>query len=93
MSQLDGGHVVYALLRRRAHWVARAFLLASMLYIVIAGASIWLVMIVLVTLIGVDHPPTSDDQTPLGWSRSLLGLASLSIPLLCFPPQGIVTYF
>ncbi|HEY6565396.1 MAG TPA: site-2 protease family protein, partial [Pirellulaceae bacterium] len=34
VSQLDGGHVTYALLKRRAHFVARAFLLGAIFYCV-----------------------------------------------------------
>jgi membrane-associated protease RseP (regulator of RpoE activity) len=93
MSQLDGGHVIYALLLKRAYVVARGFLIAAILYVVIFAAYLWLPMILLVTLIGVDHPPTSDDTTPLGWPRTLLGVVSLSIPIFCFPPQLIITYF
>jgi hypothetical protein len=75
---------------RPAHWVARSFLLLAMVYVVFFGAGIWTVMVVLVTLIGTDHPPTSNDTMPLGWPRTLLGWASLSIPVLCFPPQGFI---
>jgi hypothetical protein len=39
-------------------------------------------------LIGIDHPPTSDDTVKLGWFRIALGLASLAIPFLTF-----TTYF
>jgi membrane-associated protease RseP (regulator of RpoE activity) len=92
LSQLDGGHVTYALLRRKAHWVARLFLLSIMAYIVWQEAYSWVVMTVLVTFIGVDHPPTSNDRIPLGMMRQLLGWISLSIPILCFPPQGMILY-
>lgn len=90
VSQLDGGHVVYALLLNRGHWVARGFLLAAIAYVVLARAGMWSVMIIIVILIGTDHPPTSNDNIPLGWFRTLLGYASLAIPLLCFPAQGII---
>jgi hypothetical protein len=43
-------------------------------------------MLVLVIMLGVDHPPTSNDDVPLGFWRNLLGLASLGIPVLCFTP-------
>lgn len=93
ISQLDGGHVIYALMRKRAHWVARTFLLLAIVYVSWSKADIWLIMVVLVILIGVDHPPTADDDVPLGPVRTILGWASLAIPLLCFPPRGFTTFF
>jgi membrane-associated protease RseP (regulator of RpoE activity) len=93
VSQLDGGHIVYALLRRKAHYVARSFLVVAGLWIIWSRADIWLLMLVLVTMIGVDHPPTADDTVPLGWGRTVLGYASLAIPFLCFPPKGIMLNF
>jgi membrane-associated protease RseP (regulator of RpoE activity) len=92
VSQLDGGHVVYTLFRHRAHWVARCFLLIAITYVVYADAFIWAPMVVLVTLIGTDHPPTANDTLPLGWFRTALGLASLAIPVLCFPPRGVFQF-
>ena len=32
VSLLDGGHVAYALLGRRAHWLARGLIVAAILY-------------------------------------------------------------
>lgn len=89
ISQLDGGHVIYTLFGRKAHWIARTFLITAILFVVFAGVQIWTVMLVLVTLMGVDHPPTADDRQALGPVRTVLGLASLAIPLLCFPPHGL----
>ncbi len=91
ISQLDGGHVLYTLFGRRARWIARGVLLASIALVVFyfERAFIWTLMIVLVTLLGTDHPPSADDSMPLGWFRTVLGLASLSIPILCFPPFGL----
>ena len=90
ISQLDGGHVIYTLFGKRAHWIARGFLIAAIAYVVFFNAVTWTLMVVLVTLIGTDHPPTADDTVPLGWFRWVLGCASLSIPLLCFPPQAVI---
>ncbi len=90
VSQLDGGHVVYTLFRHRAHWIARGFLILSITFVVFFEAYMWTPMVVLVTLIGTDHPPTSDDQARLGVARILLGTVSLLIPILCFPPRAIL---
>jgi membrane-associated protease RseP (regulator of RpoE activity) len=87
LSQLDGGHVIYALFGRRAHYLARAFLLTAIAYMIISENYTWTLMIVIVTVLGVDHPPTADDHVPLGRGRYVLGLASLAIPVLCFIPN------
>ena len=89
-SQLDGGHVLYALFGRYARLIARGFLIGAIAYIIIEDRYIWAVMVILVTLIGVDHPPTADDTVPLGFWRRAIGYASLAIPVLCFPIRGIV---
>jgi hypothetical protein len=89
VSQLDGGHVVYTLFGPRGRWIARGFVLFAVIYIVFANAYFWSVMLLLVILMGVDHPPTADDAVPLGRARVLLGAASLSIPILCLPPKLI----
>jgi membrane-associated protease RseP (regulator of RpoE activity) len=86
ISQLDGGHVAYALLGRRAHLLARLVLLSAVVFVLMSGQYGWSVMLALVVYIGPNHPPTADDDAPLGWGRRLVGLASLAIPILCFVP-------
>jgi len=92
VSQLDGGHVTYALFGKKAHWLARGFMGVSLAYVAFMvvwyrSAPSWILMILLVLIIGTDHPRTSDDSVPLGWSRTVLGLASLAIPIFCFVPS------
>lgn len=89
ISQLDGGHVIYTLFGKYAHWIARVFLFVAILFIVFFEAQIWFLMVLIVILIGTDHPPTSDDSVRLGPIRTIIGYASLLIPILCFPPYGI----
>ena len=90
VSQLDGGHVIYALFGRNAHWIARGFIFFAISFIVFQDATIWAPMTLLVILMGTDHPPTANDKVKLGTFRIALGLMSLAIPLLCFPPHGLV---
>lgn len=86
ISQLDGGHVVYGLFGRRGRWIPRAFAAAAIVAIVVGELYHLTLMLVLVVLLGIDHPPTRDDNVPLGFWRRAIGLASLGIPLLCFTP-------
>jgi membrane-associated protease RseP (regulator of RpoE activity) len=89
VSQLDGGHVIYGLFRRGSFVIARAFLLSAIAFVIITREFGWTLMIVLIMAIGVEHPPTSDDRVPLGFGRTILGLLSLVIPVLCFTPYPL----
>ncbi len=89
ISQLDGGHITYAIFGNKAHLLARLLVLVAVSFIVITGNYSWIIMLLLIAVIGIDHPPTRDDTVPLGRTRFALGLASLIIPVLCFPPLGI----
>jgi Zn-dependent protease len=91
VSQLDGGHTIYALFGRDAYKIARAFTIVAIAYVVInlEQAAIWTPMLVLVILLGIHHPPTADDSVELDDFRWILGVASMAIPVLCFPLQAI----
>lgn len=90
ISQLDGGHVIYALFGKRAHLLARAFLLFVMAWMITTDNYQWILMVVLVTFLGTDHPPTANDNVDLGFGRRVLGLISaVAIPILCFIPHPV----
>jgi len=89
ISQLDGGHVSYAVFGRRAHWIARSILVAAIAAIVILGRTNWIAMVVIVTLLGTDHPPIHNDGRPLGLGRTMLGLLSFLIPIVTFMPEPL----
>lgn len=89
ISQLDGGHVAYALFRRNAHRLAQAFLIVAIAFVVYSGQTVWVLMLSLVVLIGIYHPPTADDNVRMGAARTFLGYISLALPILCFPPYLI----
>lgn len=90
VGQLDGGHVAYALFGKRAHWLARAVVLAAVIFIIATGQYGWTVMVGLVVFLGIRHPSTADDRAELGLTRTVLGWLSLSIPILCLTPFPIV---
>jgi len=92
VSQLDGGHITYALLGRGAHWLARLFMLVVFIYMAVVAVMYrsfppWVLMALLVMMIGTDHPPTRDDSVQLGWFRTAIGYLSLLIPVFCFAPN------
>jgi len=86
IGQLDGGHILYALLLRRAHVVASALLGLAMLAVVLRGYWGWILMILLLMLMGPAHPPTANDLAPLNGGRRFLGWASLLFVPLGFTP-------
>jgi membrane-associated protease RseP (regulator of RpoE activity) len=87
IGQLDGGHVLYALLRRRAHAVAKGLLLAAAAAVVLGGYWGWTLMLLLLLWIGPVHPKTANDYVFLGTGRTVLGWASLFFVPLGFTPM------
>ena len=69
-----------------AHWIAQATIVFAIAYMVYHQNPTLILMVLLLLLMGPNHPPTRDDTVPIGPFRYLLGIASLSIPFLCFPP-------
>jgi Zn-dependent protease len=91
VSQLDGGHTIYALFGRDAFKIARAFTIIAIIYVILnlEQAAIWTPMLILVIVLGIHHPPTADDSVELDDFRWILGVASMAIPVLCFPLQAL----
>ena len=50
----------------------------------------WILWAVLVRVLGRRHPPTRDDETPVGAARVAVGVLSLVVFVLCFVPDPIV---
>jgi membrane-associated protease RseP (regulator of RpoE activity) len=90
VSHLDGGHIIYTLFGRRAHWIARGFVVAAIGFVLVFQQWHWMLMIALVMFIGPDHPPTSDDSVPLGRARKVIGCLAVLIPVFCFAPWVLV---
>jgi membrane-associated protease RseP (regulator of RpoE activity) len=86
IGQLDGGHILYALLLRRAHFIAQLLLVAAAVTIVIWGYWGWSLMVLLLMWMGPVHPPTANDEVPLGTARTVLGWACLLLVPLGFTP-------
>jgi membrane-associated protease RseP (regulator of RpoE activity) len=93
IGQLDGGHILYCLLRRRAHAVARwlfrgaAGIVAINSFFGDQRYSGWWLMLALLWMIGTRHPPTADDRMPLGTGRIILGWLTLAFIIVGFSPR------
>jgi membrane-associated protease RseP (regulator of RpoE activity) len=90
VGQLDGGHVLYGLLREKADLVA-TLLLAGVAAAVLWGAVVhgyvgWTLMLVLLLLMGPIHPRTANDDVPLGIGRTILGWLTLAFFPIGFTP-------
>ncbi|MFL6277510.1 MAG: site-2 protease family protein [Blastocatellia bacterium] len=96
VGQLDGGHVLYAVLGKRVHkWVSRAVVLATASLSILAFVKqqppvygFW--TLVLLFLLKVGHPQVSEDE-PIGRGRIILAIVALIVFLLCFMPFPIST--
>lgn len=92
IGQLDGGHILYCLVPRRAPQISRLVFLGAVLAVVLGGAYYdsrlysWTLMVGLLWYMGTEHPPTSDDSVPLGWFRTLLGWLTLAFIIIGFTP-------
>ncbi|MFV2065765.1 MAG: site-2 protease family protein [Pirellulales bacterium] len=86
IGQLDGGHILYTLLRKRAHSVATGLLYLAVAAVVISGNWGWTLMLILLLMMGPNHPPTANDDAELGSARIVLGWLALLFVIVGFTP-------
>lgn len=92
IGQLDGGHLLYCLIGKRAHLVARALFMGAIAVIAFNVLRLrfeyvgWSLMLFLLWKMGTEHPPTADDHVPLGPVRIVLGWLTLAFILIGFVP-------
>lgn len=86
VGQLDGGHVVYALFGRRHRTISR-FVLLGVIVLGFYGWEGWLMWAVMLAfVIKVDHPDTTDAETPLDPFRRRAAWTTIVLFLLVFMP-------
>lgn len=85
IGQLDGGHVIYALLGRRSDIVYRIgiFLFCVIAILLYPG---WMVFAILLLLFGFRHPAPVDELTTLDLKRKVLGIILFIVFFLSFTP-------
>jgi membrane-associated protease RseP (regulator of RpoE activity) len=88
VGQLDGGHIVYAMFGRRHHLISRLFVFGAIPVLMFFWTA-WLMWAVIPLILGINHPPTLDDEAPLGTTRKAVAVLGLIIFLLSFSPTPI----
>jgi membrane-associated protease RseP (regulator of RpoE activity) len=88
VGQLDGGHVAYAFLGRWHGILARAFF-AVVAILAFTGWPGWFLWIVLLLVVGLDHPPTLDNWTPLDIRRRVASCLTGVLFLLTFMAEPL----
>lgn len=85
IGQLDGGHVMYALLGKKSKIV---YTIGILIFCVIALLMYpgWMVFAVLLLLFGFRHPAPIDEHTTLDPKRRILGIILFIIFLVSFTP-------
>jgi len=91
VAQLDGGHISYAVFGRFSRYVS----LGTLVFMLVLGLDSvsgdgwpgWLVWGGLVTVIGINHPPTLDQATPLTPRRLLTAGVALLVLIATFVPN------
>lgn len=96
VGQLDGGHVLYAVLGKRVHkWISIAVAAScgtlAITTILLHQPPVYMLWtLVLFFLLRVGHPPVIEEE-PLGTARITLAIIAAIVFLLCFMPFPITS--
>ena len=85
IGQLDGGHMVYALIGRR-HRLFSMLMIAALVVLGLLTWPGWLIWAVLITIIALRHPPIEDQHIAMDNRRKLTCLFALAVFILTFIP-------
>ncbi|HET7452251.1 MAG TPA: site-2 protease family protein [Thermoanaerobaculia bacterium] len=87
LSQLDGGHVLYAVAGRSQRRIG------LVLFVVLVGLAFfwpgWILWAVIVLVMGIAHPPTAESSERLDGKRRALAFVCLIVFVLSFTPVPI----
>ncbi len=90
IGQLDGGHILYTLIGKKANHAARLFMIIAIVYMAYNQEFGYSLLILLLVFFGITHPPTADDTVPLGTTRIVLGWLTLAFFIIGFTVTPII---
>jgi membrane-associated protease RseP (regulator of RpoE activity) len=91
MGQLDGGHIFFAMVGKKATTVAKVFLGAFVVMGVFFWVG-WFVWALLILLLGLKHPRVVDEDVPLSPGRKAVGVLIVLIFLISFIPAPVLGF-
>jgi membrane-associated protease RseP (regulator of RpoE activity) len=89
LGQLDGGHVIYALMKKRAAYLSWLVFYSIVVVVIYSQLWQWTLILLLLLFIGVAHPKTSDDKMPIGVVRTIIGWITLMLVLVGLTPTPL----
>lgn len=92
IGQLDGGHILYMLIGKRANLVAKLFMCSAICYMTYTNEYGYSLLILLLLFFGITHPPTADDSVPLGPMRIIIGWLTLAFFVIGFTVTPFVVH-
>lgn len=92
IGQLDGGHILYAILRKKSYPITTLLLYGALGWMIISGNYGWMLLVMLLLMSGPTHPPTHNDAIELGTGRTILGWLTLCFIFIGFTPVPIRFY-
>lgn len=85
IGQLDGGHIAYALLGRKQRFLSIG-MVATLIILGVIGWPGWYIWAILISFLGLQHPPTIDEDVPLDLKHQLIGWGSIALFVVTFMP-------
>jgi membrane-associated protease RseP (regulator of RpoE activity) len=85
IGQLDGGHIIYGVFGAKSRLVSRALIPVLLLLSVFYNVG-WFVLVALLLIFGIGHPPPVDAETPLDLKRKILAFVMLFVFVVSFVP-------
>lgn len=88
-GQLDGGHIARAVLKEKQRYASMATI-GLLIVLTFFGFGNWLLLLLLlIFLIGIQHPPPLNEYMTLDRKRKVLAFFALLIFILCFTPNPV----
>ena len=89
VSQLDGGHILYAVFGKRHHIISMLVVVIMIATGLITRYFGWLFWALLVALLGLRHPPLAEEDVKLDKPRLVLAVVTLLVFIGSFNPVPI----